>query len=135
MAYSEVKPKLFLGNQYSTSVIENVDLIISIGCNSKNKKIENIKFSIKDSSSSDFTSIFKEITDIINLSLENGGSVLVHCQGGINRSPTIIMAYLIRFDGMSLDMAASYLISKRKSIRIQPHYMLQLQKWCDNGFQ
>ena len=43
MSYSKIIDNLYLGNQYSTSIIKNIDTIVSIGCNSKAININNYK--------------------------------------------------------------------------------------------
>jgi hypothetical protein len=48
-----------------------------------------------------------EFSDFIELGRENG-SVMVHCTGGVSRSPAVILAYLIRVEG-SLDHAVDRL--------------------------
>jgi len=46
-------------------------------------------------------------------------AVLVHDHGGISRSPTMVMAYLIEYQGMSL--AEAYRLLKAKRPMIKPH--------------
>jgi len=55
MSYSEIIDNLYLGNQYSTTIVKNIDTIVSIGCKSKANNITNYKISIRDSKSSDLT--------------------------------------------------------------------------------
>jgi len=136
MAVSQVLTNLYLGNQYSTTITD-VDTIISIGCNSKNKTREGIpinhyKFSIKDSDESVLTEIYEESSKIIHQELQNHNKVLVHCKGGINRSPMIIIAYLCRYSHYSIQDAINHVKSVRKGARIQPHYLEQLEHWIEN---
>mmetsp|Transcript_33864 Transcript_33864/g.82087 ORF Transcript_33864/g.82087 Transcript_33864/m.82087 type:complete len:98 (-) Transcript_33864:247-540(-) len=47
----------------------------------------------------------------------NGKRVLVHCQAGISRSSTIIIAYLMSREGMSYEVARSHVATCRPMIR------------------
>ena len=42
-----------------------------------------------------------------------GHTVYVHCNAGINRSPSTVVAYLHWIEGMGLDEALDYVISQR----------------------
>jgi protein-tyrosine phosphatase len=43
-----------------------------------------------------------DIADCVHALLERGKRVLVHCNGGYNRAPTVAIAYLCRHGGLSL---------------------------------
>lgn len=50
----------------------------------------------------------------------------LHCTGGINRSPTVAAAYLIKTAGMSANQAYEYLLAKRES---QPYLDVLEEYW------
>lgn len=70
---------------------------------------------------------FPKAFDFIDSAIESGGCVLVHCNAGISRSATIVLAYLIKKKGMPLNDAFSYLRSKRPSSFPNPGFMIQLK--------
>lgn len=51
---------------------------------------------------------------------QSGGRVLVHCEAGISRSPTICMAYIMRTQRLRLD-AAFDIIKQRRDV-ISPNF-------------
>jgi len=52
------------------------------------------------------------------------GGVLVHCEAGMSRSPTIVISYLVRYHNMSLSQAFVYVRARRG---ISPNYGFALQ--------
>jgi protein-tyrosine phosphatase len=55
--------------------------------------------------------------------------MLVHCSDGVSRAPTLVIAYLMKFEGMGLQEAYSY--CKKRHSRTKPNqgFMLQLRKF------
>ena len=86
------------------------------------------KISIKDSGSSDFTPFLDDVTLFIEQQISTNKTVLVHCKGGINRSPVVVVAYLSRYV-MPFEAALELVKAKRNSVRFQDHYIMQIQRW------
>jgi atypical dual specificity phosphatase len=57
------------------------------------------------------------------------GVVLVHCMGAIHRSPCICIAYLVRYERMSLEAATALVQAKRPAVRLRPEWEEQLRQW------
>ena len=72
---------------------------------------------------------FPEALDFIDKALDSQGCVLVHCNAGISRSATIVLAHLMKQKGMSLNDAFAYLRSKRPSSFPNPGFMIQLKTY------
>lgn len=51
---------------------------------------------------------FEETTNFIHDALKNGGKILIHCQVGVSRSATIVLAYLMMKRKMSAIEAVAY---------------------------
>ncbi|XP_066510011.1 dual specificity protein phosphatase 5-like [Hoplias malabaricus] len=75
---------------------------------------------VEDSHTADISSHFQEAIDFIDEVKQEGGKVLVHCEAGISRSPTICMAYLMRTQRLRLEEAFD-IIRQRRSI-ISPNF-------------
>ncbi|KAM9318946.1 dual specificity protein phosphatase 14 [Pholidichthys leucotaenia] len=57
------------------------------------------------------------------------GSTLVHCTAGRSRSPSLIMAYLMRSEGLSLRRAHELVLERRPSIRPNSGFWRQLMDY------
>jgi hypothetical protein len=59
---------------------------------------------------------FKEAADFIEEALLSGGKIYVHCQMGISRSSTIVLAYLIMKQGFTAQEAVRTVRARRQII-------------------
>jgi dual specificity MAP kinase phosphatase len=101
----EIVPGLFLGSEIDSNNINsltkhNIRYILNVAeeaCNRiMDRNITYKKLDLIDTSEQIITNdILNETFDFIDNSLKEG-NVLVHCVAGISRSPTIIIAYLMR---------------------------------------
>lgn len=84
---------------------------------------------IKDEDSFPFYKYFDEASDFIHECLNNQGKIVVHCAIGISRSPTAVMAYLIKHKNFSMDEA--FVLVKRKRNIIDPNngFLQQLKEY------
>ncbi|XP_044209844.1 dual specificity protein phosphatase 14 isoform X2 [Thunnus albacares] len=57
------------------------------------------------------------------------GTTLVHCSAGRSRSPSLIMAYLMRFGGLSLRRAHEQVLEQRPFIRPNAGFWRQLMDY------
>jgi len=93
---------------------------------SENDGFNCYRISILDQSSVDIRPHLEAACNHIDRALRSGRNVLVHCQQGVSRSPAIVIAYLIRNQGMSFDNA--YGLVKRKT------RLRQAQLWIYSSF-
>jgi len=57
------------------------------------------------------------------------GAVLVHCSGGVSRSPTTVIAYLMYKNRWSLRQSFLFVKEKRSGIKPNPGFMKQLMQY------
>merc|ERR1712098_901604 len=69
---------------------------------------------------------FKEAFEFIDLARKSGGAVLIHCQAGVSRSPTIAVAYLIQNFPMPMVEAYRFVKARRSIISPNLNFMGQL---------
>eukprot|EP00697_Spironema_sp_BW2_P009468 gnl/Spiro4/24340_TR12094_c0_g2_i1.p1 gnl/Spiro4/24340_TR12094_c0_g2~~gnl/Spiro4/24340_TR12094_c0_g2_i1.p1 ORF type:complete len:258 (-),score=53.43 gnl/Spiro4/24340_TR12094_c0_g2_i1:131-859(-) len=83
---------------------------------------------VEDAPSSLISRFFEDSSQFINQAVMQGGRVLVHCTFGISRSPTIVMAYLIKFLEMSRRDAEAHVRDVRPMINPNPSFLKQLEE-------
>ncbi|KAG7164171.1 Dual specificity protein phosphatase 10-like [Homarus americanus] len=65
----------------------------------------------------------------MNEARQAGARVLVHCQAGVSRSPTIVIAYLMKHTRMTMVDSYKYVKSRRLIISPNLNFMGQLVEW------
>ncbi|KAJ3194347.1 hypothetical protein HDU67_004778 [Dinochytrium kinnereticum] len=84
-------------------------------------------FPIEDSPREPIRKLFEETCGIIERARERGEAVLVHCHAGVSRSATIVLAYLVRFGGLTLFEAWCLAYKSRPIIRPNDGFARALQ--------
>ena len=81
----------------------------------------------------DFGGLPSELVDravsIISGWLGEGRRIYVHCRAGVNRSATVVAAYLMWRDRLTRDEALKLIRSKRRRIMPFPAYQEYLSAW------
>ena len=139
---NEIIPNLFLTNYQSVqnilsgekpfvkithllTIAEELDL-------SKEASSQNIEYKripACDYSCFELQPYFPEITDFIHQSLSSQGIIIVHCLMGVSRSATAVIAYLIRFKGLTADKAYDLVREKRTVASPNDGFLNQLKKY------
>ncbi|NWU49169.1 DUS5 phosphatase, partial [Dromas ardeola] len=133
----EILPFLYLGSAYHASKCEFLaNLHITALLNVSRKSSESFKdqycykwIPVEDSHTADISSHFQEAIDFIDYVRRTGGKILVHCEAGISRSPTICMAYLMKTNKLRLDEAFDYIKQRRSLISPNFGFMGQLLQY------
>ncbi|AAS51675.1 ADL245Wp [Eremothecium gossypii ATCC 10895] len=128
-------PGLFL---YSEPTIEQVlqfDVVVNVA-----KEITDFTSQIPEGSGTQYyhfkwshtskiCSNLEELTALIHTALCDGKRVLVHCQCGVSRSASLIVAYIMRYRSMPLNDAYNYLKNVAKDISPNMSLIFQLMEW------
>ena len=132
----EVLPKVFLGNAASSqnwiglqragmTHVVNATTTLS---NHFDGMLSYLRVPIDDSIDDDLTPHLERACRFMSEALEHGGSVLVHCQQGVSRSASVVLAFCMRERGMDLD-AAREMVHRRKWIRPNEAFEMQLKQF------
>lgn len=81
---------------------------------------------LRDVEDEDILTDIEHLLPIIHRNLMEGKGVLCTCQKGRSRSATIVAAYLIRYRGMTVDEALTFIKNKRTQINPNKGYIDQL---------
>ena len=106
----EVTKGLFIGSQDAAAnhdglKAHGVTHILNVACYVKNFFPDEFVYKAEplyDEPSFRITPYFDPCADFIHNALEGGGSVLCHCNAGISRSSSLILAYLMKWRNLSL---------------------------------
>lgn len=82
-----------------------------------------------DQPHADMFPFMERIADLIHEVISNGNVVLVHCVAGVSRSVTLCLAYLIKWQKMTLHNAYHHLKQRRSQIRPNTGFFKQLIKY------
>ena len=108
MNFVEIIPNLWLGDDKSVfenmSTYKNLDFVF-VNCNkdleflykSKKYKDGQMKLNLEKYELIRFYKYLNDIVIFIYDNIKNNKSVIVHCNDGNQKSPTIVAAYLIKF--------------------------------------
>eukprot|EP00111_Clytia_hemisphaerica_P008083 TCONS_00023556-protein len=88
-----------------------------------------LRIPIKDNSSENIVAWFQTAFDFIDKVKESDDHILIHCVGGVSRSATIAIAYVMKHFSLSLDNAYRYVKNKRPTISPNLNFMGQLVQY------
>lgn len=88
-----------------------------------------LKLNLQDTAREDISAAFYDSLDFMHSALSSGGTVFVHCQHGVSRSATIVIAYLMWRDGLSYDDALDLVRLARPTINPNIGFACALLQW------
>lgn len=137
-----IKQRLYLGNAIHSG---NIKILLDLGIshivnvsrlmgnvfeNSHAINVQYHRIPISDVRSADiekyFESAYQYITEVLK---DNGNRILVHCQHGISRSSSVVIAYLIKRHQWTLKEAHKFVKAKRRSTKPNPGFIEKLRQW------
>ncbi|OAA72209.1 Dual specificity phosphatase, catalytic domain protein [Cordyceps fumosorosea ARSEF 2679] len=149
---SEIRPHLFIGNIYSsyrrealepnhiTAILSILDARHALWSSQRVRRLvpeeNHLYVPCLDNSTMNLLPFMARVCDFIDKHATAGAdsNVLVHCQAGVSRSAAVVVAYLMRRDGMALDDAIEA-VRERRRVRPNANFMDQLRVWEAVGYQ
>lgn len=136
----KIDKNLFLGDSHSAycpKKLQEFDInsILIVGSYLHAKfpdKITYQNIDINDDELEKIDKYFLSSIEFIYKEISESKNVLVHCGGGISRSPTIVIAYLMTTKNMGFDEAYDFVQSKRECIRPNSGFMQKLRNLENN---
>uniref|UniRef100_A0AAQ4RMP3 Protein-tyrosine-phosphatase n=1 Tax=Gasterosteus aculeatus aculeatus TaxID=481459 RepID=A0AAQ4RMP3_GASAC len=137
MAVSEVRPGLFLSGLDSAlklSVLTSRNILLIVNASGledvpypEREGMGILQVLIQDRPDEPLSRYFDLVAQRIHQN--RTGGTLVHCSAGRSRSPTLIMAYLMRFEGLNLRRAHELVLDQRPFIRPNGGFWRQLMDY------
>lgn len=88
-----------------------------------------IQIPVDDIDYSNLRAHFDEVGDRIAREARRGGKTVVHCMAGVSRSATIVLAYLMKHQGLNLWQAYNKVIAARPCIQPNIGFWRQLMAY------
>jgi len=106
-----------------------------VRCHFRSDGIKYCVVSVNDEVGADILSFLEGATTFVHAILCDKQNVVVHCEMGVSRSATVVMAYLIRFHQRTREDA--YIHVKKRRPRINPNqgFWHQLQKFEEQWYR
>mmetsp|Transcript_85810 Transcript_85810/g.151434 ORF Transcript_85810/g.151434 Transcript_85810/m.151434 type:complete len:350 (+) Transcript_85810:220-1269(+) len=91
--------------------------------------LEYYRVDVEDISREPIELFFHEATEFIHENLERKNGVLVHCKAGVSRSPSVVIAYLVKYHDYTLYDAFAAARRLRSCVTPNLGFMLKLCEW------
>jgi hypothetical protein len=125
---SQILPWLWQGGQHDRPG-PGVDAVLSACADEYACSDTRLDLPIRDGHEYPITPWLQEATNFMDACEKREKKLFVHCSAGINRSSTLVLAFLIRFYGMSLDEAWDLLREARARASPLSTRFLELHDW------
>ncbi len=122
---TEIIPNLFIGNLNTSYDLEflklnKINCIINCTINKQFINYENIKYKYRIPIKDDKTDqeayllylVLDQVVEIIYKHIKNNDNILVHCYAGKQRSVSCILAFLIKYGKLSLEISLKLMRNK-----------------------
>jgi hypothetical protein len=145
--FDQITPQLWLGGaptydrDYQFILDQKIDAVLNIRLERGDDTgfydrhgIRHARFYVPDMNVPDEDTITQAV-DWITQQVNDGRIVLVHCAKGRGRSATVLVAYLMREQDMTLQAAIDLLTSRRPLVKLEGRHRRPLTRWLESQSQ
>ena len=83
---------------------------------------------MEDSENENLERILPEALRYIHIAISQGKKILVHCNAGVSRSGSVVIAYIMATEKMDFRTALSFVEDKRACVSPNPGFIEQLKR-------
>lgn len=132
---SPILPFLYLGNERDAQDLDlllrlNIGYVVNVTTHlplyHQKAGLRYKRLPATDNSKQNLRQYFEEVFEFIEEAYQSGQGVLVHCQAGVSRSATVVIAYLMKHTLMTMTDAYKYVRSRRPVVSPNLNFMGQL---------
>ena len=109
-----------------------INYVLNCAAECQNKNFPEINYfqvKVNDFPNFNISLFFNKTNEFINKAKLSGGNILIHCQLGISRSTTCLIAYMIKNMGYSTVTAMQFIKNKRPQIMPNFGFLQQLKNY------
>lgn len=133
--FTELKPTFFVPTKEIRTVYMHGKIHYVLENAGHDLKLVRMAVPLTDSEGANLLDYLQVCLDFIDHARNSGGSVLVHCFAGLSRSASIMTAYLMRSERLSLQDALASLRQSKPSVCPNDGFLEQLTMFQDMGFK
>ncbi|CAF1083560.1 unnamed protein product [Adineta ricciae] len=136
---SQILPGLYLGNARDAedrnllkynAIKAIINISTTIPCHYQDDhSLDYLQLNCQDSTQENLLQHFDKTFEYIQKKLASNENVLVHCQGGISRSPSFVIGYLMRYHSKTFNQAYLFVKEKRRIINPNLNFLAQLTRY------
>ena len=130
---NEILPHLYLTSVYGATknniYSKNIRVLINSALELpkvEHEGVHSLKLDLHDRREETIHIHFDWVADLIHQNVSNSRAVMVHCVMGISRSTSLVLAYLMKYQRMTLKDAIIHVRTRRTIIRPNSGFMKQL---------
>ena len=133
---SEIEPNLFLSSRQtamkpSTYRDYNIEAVVSLTTNNINYPdgVISKHFHVQDSYFNLIHQTLTEAIEFIEAMVSQNKKVLVHCEVGVSRSASCVIAYLMKTKHINFEHAYTFVKERRQIVSPNPGFTMQLYEY------
>ncbi|XP_028988032.1 dual specificity protein phosphatase 18-like [Betta splendens] len=135
MSLSQITPTLFLSGAdapFNSALVSQKGITLIVNATVSHASpaypgVECVRVPVSDLPSARLGDHFDRVAERIHLN--RAGGTLVHCAAGMSRSPALVMAYLMRYRGVTLCQAHRWVQDRRPYVRLNAGFWEQLLQY------